>query len=164
MAALLDQIKDRLNQSLADLEAEVGEFLKQKSRILSGPRVPVQQALLDENASIKDRAAALMTEAQAVKTSLDSFDPMDFTRYTKVPSLVKSAGGVVPKVLEMRQSMLGHRSRVDAYLKAPASGPNAPQAQASLMSSLASGSPAKAAGLVVVVLAVGAAVRKWRKA
>lgn len=163
MAALLDQVNDRLAKALASLESEVGDFLKQKERILNGPRVPAQQALLNENASIKDRAAALMTEAQAVKSALDAFDPLDFSKYTKVPGLVQAAGTVAPKVLEMREAMRGHRSRVDAYLNAPASGPNAASAQGSLLSSLASASPAKKAGLVVLVLVAGAVIKKGRK-
>jgi len=161
MTALLDQFKDKLDESLAQAQDEVGDFLKQKKRILAAPKTLTQQQLLNANAVLQTRATAMIAEASTVKTRLDAFNPMKFSEYGKIGELTKDAGVLASNLLKLREEMKAHVTQVDQLSSAPQASPAS--ASASWVAHLGNGLGAKAAGLGFLVAAGVAAYREYRK-
>ena len=112
--ALLDKFRDQLDAALAGAQAEVGQFLMQKQRILSLPSSLSKQSLLNENAVIQERATKLIGEGTALKTRVDAFDTLDFRSYGRIPSMTHDAGVLAASLAALRADMQAHTARVDS--------------------------------------------------
>jgi hypothetical protein len=159
--ALLDAAKDQLNAALATAQAQVGQFLMQKSRILGLPQTLAKQTLLDENAAIQTRATDVVGKGTALKTQLDAFDTMSFSSYPKIPAMVSQATSLGGQLISLKGDMSNHVAKVDQAttgVQAPGSA-----AQAAIQVPGVSASSAKIVGTLLVGGAAYAAWRKWRK-
>jgi len=160
MTALLDKFKDRLDESLAQAQDEVGDFLKQKRRILTAPKTLAQQQLLNANVTLQDRATKMIAEATSVKARLDAFDPMKFSEYGKIGGLTQDAAILASNLLKLRSDMQAHKTQVDNLQSDPQAQP--PSRSADLSASLGTGLPVKALGIGALGVVAWGAWKRWK--
>jgi len=106
--------KEKIEQALADVQAEVGSFLMKKALILRLPDMPAKAEMLARQAELENAATAFVSEATDIKSRIP--DELSWRMALEIPkyiSLIEDAYGVATKGLELRADMLAHIQTVD---------------------------------------------------
>jgi len=113
MASIVDELKRTVEMSLADLQAELGIFLQQKSRILSLVPSGTREGLLAHQKELEQRGISLVAKASDLSKSLDGFNPWQLSSYQKMGGKSGEAMTMASDLVALKAEMQGHVEKVD---------------------------------------------------
>ena len=114
MALDFSDAKAKVEQALADVQAEVGSFLMQKARIMRLPDMPARAELLARQADLENAATNFVAEAADLKNRIpDSFSAEMLLNIPRYLNLVQDAFGAATKGLSLRTNLQAHVKTVD---------------------------------------------------
>jgi hypothetical protein len=119
---LVEQAKGLLSQAVADLQAEVGQFLTLKARILRLQPDALKNTLLAKQENLEGRLTAAIAQASAMRDAIPtSIMGLSINKLGEYASMVSKAQGLARDVLGLRQEMKAQTAAVEqgAYSATP---------------------------------------------
>ena len=115
MALDFSDAKAKVEQALADVQAEVGSFLTKKALILRLPDMPLRGELLTAQDDLEQESVAFVARAADLKSRIpDKFSAEMLLNIPRYLNLVQDAIGAAQDGMALRTRMRAHVKGVDA--------------------------------------------------
>jgi len=147
---MFDQIKQAVEQAMADLQSEIGNLFTLKAKILRLPNPPKDE-LMAEQTGLEEKVAALMGVLGEIKKQIPaSVTDIKLTELSVYQGLISKGFAEAKNAVALRQSILNHTNKVGGAMGLPpVAAPARVQATVSAWTAL------------TAMIAAGAAVWAW---
>jgi hypothetical protein len=146
-----DAVKNKLEDITARIQGEVGRFLMLKEKIRSLPDGLTRADLLLNQDRLEKAALGLISQGQALKTELESFNPFDIKQVAAIGPKVKRATDLALNGAALVDAIQAHKARVIKEVGSSADLPPLPSAPQPMRGRLVKGAVLAA----VVLLPLG---------
>jgi hypothetical protein len=110
MGNIVENLKDKLDVTIAGVKSDIGVFLQQESRVRRLTPGLAREGLLSRIKEIEQRATATLASASALSEQIGTFDPWNVSSYSRLAS-------VTPKAVEMTTTLMEIKGDMSALVR-----------------------------------------------